>query len=175
MFSKVTIREDHDNFFTPIRLLFALMVLVGHAFVVVLGGSSSEPSIFFHYKPSYLAVNLFFIASGFLVTKSMLYREDLVEYGSARSLRIYPALIAHVLFVMIIAGPFVTNLPLKEFFVHPDFWSQPFQVLSFYETNMNLPGLLPPIMSKSGRARCGRFATKYWPISGRPSPSHWAY
>lgn len=140
MFSKVKIREGHDNFFTPVRLLFALMVLVGHAFVVVLGNSSDEPSIFFHYKPSYLAVNLFFIASGFLVTKSMLYREDVAEYGAARTLRIYPALIIHVFFVMFIIGPFVTNLPLMEFFKDPNFWTQPLQVLSFFQTDMVLPG-----------------------------------
>lgn len=140
MFSKVTIREGHDNFFTPVRLLFALMVLVGHAFVISKGGTSSEPAIFFHYRPSYLAVNLFFIASGFLVTKSMLYREDMVEYGAARSLRIFPALIMHVLFVMLLIGPFVTNVPLGQYFADPQFWTQPFRVLSFADTDMYLPG-----------------------------------
>ncbi len=140
MFSKVTIREGHDNFFTPIRLLFALMVLVGHAFVVTLGGSENEPAIFFHYRPSYLAVNLFFIASGFLVTKSMLYREDLVEYGAARGLRIFPALIAHVFFVMLLIGPFVTNVPLAQYFTDPQFWTQPLRVLTFADTDMVMPG-----------------------------------
>jgi len=140
MFSRVKIREGHDNFFTPVRLLFALMVLVGHAFVVTLGHSSAEPAIFFHYRPSYLAVNLFFIASGFLVTKSMLYRGDLVEYSAARGLRIFPALFIHVLFVMFAIGPFVTNQPLGQFLTDPQFWSQPFKVLSFVETDMVLPG-----------------------------------
>ena len=140
MFSKVTIRDGHDNFFTPIRLLFALMVLVGHAFVVTLGGSENEPAIFFHYRPSYLAVNLFFIASGFLVTKSMLYREDVVEYGAARTLRIFPALIVHVLFVMLLIGPFVTNVPLSQYFTDSQFWTQPLRVLSFADTDMVLPG-----------------------------------
>jgi len=140
MFSKVKIREGHDNFFTPVRLLFALMVLVGHAFVVSQGGSSSEPAIFFHYRPSYLAVNLFFIASGFLVTKSMLYRGDLTEYSSARLLRIYPALIIHVLVVMLLIGPFVTQTPMGQYLADPQFWTQPFKVLSFAETDMVLPG-----------------------------------
>lgn len=140
IFSNVRIRDGHDNFFTPVRLLFALMVLVGHAFGIVERTLLAEPNLFFDYKPSYLAVNLFFIASGFLVTKSMLYREDLVEYGAARSLRILPALAVHVLFVMFAIGPFVTNLPLNEFFANPQFWSQPFQVLSFYQTDMVMPG-----------------------------------
>ena len=142
MFKPVTIRDGHDNFFTPLRLVFALMVLVGHAVVIIKGGSEFEPKLFFEYTPSYLAVNLFFIASGFLVTKSMLYRGDLAAFSSARILRIFPALAAHVLFIMFIMGPFVTNLPLKEFFTDPQFFMQPFMVLTFFETNMSLPGAL---------------------------------
>ena len=121
MFSWVKIRDGHDNFFTPMRLFFALMVVIGHAFVVVGGNSTYEPTIFLNYTSSYIAVNLFFIASGFLVTKSMLFREDIAEYSSARLLRIYPALIIHVLFVMFLIGPWVTSLPLKEFFTSPEF------------------------------------------------------
>lgn len=142
MFSTVKIRDGHDNFFTPLRMFFALMVVVGHSYIVALRDPSAEPFLFFHYKPSYLAVNLFFIASGFLVSKSMLYRENISDYTSARALRIFPALFAHVLFVMFIMGPFVTEKPLLEFFTDPQFFTQPLQVLSFYETNMVLPGAL---------------------------------
>lgn len=142
MFKWVKINEGHDNFFTPLRLIFAFMVLIGHAFVIGERNLHAEPHIFFTYTFSYLAVNLFFIASGFLVTKSMLYRGDVAEYSSARILRIYPALALHVLFVMFIMGPFVTNLPAAQFFTNPQFWSQPFQVLSFFQTNMALPGTL---------------------------------
>lgn len=140
MFKAVKIREGHDNFFTPLRLLFAALVLVGHAFIIGNRDASAEPLIFFDYSFSYLAVNAFFIASGFLVTKSMLYRGDSAEYSSARLLRIYPALIVHVLFVMFIIGPLATKLPLREFFTDPQFFMQPLWVFSFYETKMVLPG-----------------------------------
>ena len=142
MLSNVSIRDGHDNFFTPLRIIFALMVVIGHSFAIGMHDIAAEPFLFFHYKPSYLAVNLFFIASGFLVTKSMLYRGDAAEYGSARLLRIYPALIVHVLFVMFVMGPFVTNLPLKEFFTNPQLLLQPFMVLSFVDTEMVMPGAL---------------------------------
>jgi len=136
----VVIRDGHDNFFTPLRLILALMVVIGHTYCIVHGHDRYEPKIFFDYTFSYIAVNLFFIASGFLVTKSMLYRGDVPAYSSARILRIFPALAVHVLFAMFIIGPFVTNLPLTEFFTHPQFWTQPFQVLTFYQTDLALPG-----------------------------------
>ncbi len=142
MFKWVKISDGHDNFFTPLRFIFAFMVLIGHAFIIGTRDTGAEPHVFFHYTFSYMAVNLFFIASGFLVTKSMLYRGDLAEFSSARLLRIYPALFLHVLIVMFIMGPFVTSLPLKEFFTHPDFLSQPLKVLSFYKTEMELPSAL---------------------------------
>lgn len=139
MLKWVKISDGHDNFFTPLRFIFAFMVLIGHAFIVGLRDSQGEPHVFYHYTFSYLAVNLFFVASGFLVTKSMLYRGDLAEFASARILRIFPALIVHVLFIIFLVGPFVTELPLSAYFAHPDFWTQPFKVLSFYKTEMELP------------------------------------
>lgn len=152
MFNAVKIRDGHDNFFTPLRLLFAILVVVGHSYGVVLGGSSGEPHVFFHYTFSYLAVNLFFIASGFLVTKSMLYRGDVAEYSSARLLRIYPALIVHVLFVMLIIGPLATSLALGEYFTHIDFLKQPFVVLSFISAQMWLPGIFESNAEQIGSA-----------------------
>lgn len=139
--SGVKIRDGHDNYFTPLRLIFALLVVLGHAFVIVLRDPMNEPVVFFDYTFSYLAVNLFFIASGFLVTKSMLYRGDGPSFAGARLLRIYPALIIHVLFVMFIIGPLGTSVPWREFVTHPDVLKQPLLVLTFIETNMVMPGM----------------------------------
>jgi len=152
MFKAVKIRDGHDNFFTPLRLLFASLVVIGHSFVIALRDPLSEPNIFYHYTFSYLAVNLFFIASGFLVTKSMLYRGDVVEYGSARFLRIYPGLFIHMVFVMLIIGPLATSLPWREFFTHPDFLSQPALVLTFISAQMNLPGIFESNAEQMGSA-----------------------
>jgi len=139
--TKNDIREGHDNFFTPLRLLFASLVVFGHTFAIALRDSTSEPHVLYHYTFSYLAVNLFFIASGFLVTKSMVYRGDTPSFISARALRIFPALIVHVLFVMLIIGPLGTKVPLFEFFSNPNWYMQPLMVLTFFETNMVMPGM----------------------------------
>jgi len=152
MFKAVKIRDGHDNFFTPLRLLFATLVVIGHSFAVALRDPSVEPSVFFHYSFSYLAVNLFFIASGFLVTKSMLYRGDVAEYSSARFLRIYPGLLVHVLFVMFIIGPLATSLALGDYFTHIDFLKQPFVVLSFISAQMYLPGIFENNAEQMGSA-----------------------
>ncbi len=132
------IREGHDNFFTPLRLLFASLVVIGHSFAVA-QGANMEPHVLYHYTFSYLAVNLFFIASGFLVTKSMVYRGDTPSFISARALRIFPALIVHVLFVMVVIGPLATKAPLAAFFSDPDWYLQPLKVLTFLDTDMVMP------------------------------------
>jgi len=143
IFKTVTIRDGHDNFFTPLRFMFAYMVLLGHAFVVVLGHSSNEPHIFYEMTFSFMAVNLFFIASGFLVTGSMMYRKNVASFVSARILRIFPALIVHVFLMMFVFGLMTTSLPWLQYLTDPDTLKQPFIVLSFKETEMALPGILP--------------------------------
>ena len=117
----------------------ALLVVTEHAMIVGFRDISAGAYVFFGYGLSYLAVNLFFITSGFLVTKSMTYRKDLPEYGSARILRIYPALIIHVAFVLLLIGPLATTLPLWDYLTHPDVWKQPFLVLTFINSDMVLP------------------------------------
>lgn len=138
--SSVKISEGHDNFFTPLRIIMALMVVFGHAAVVKVGDTSVEPKVFYHYTFSYTAVNAFFIVSGFLVTKSMLYRGDMAGFAAARLLRIMPALLAFVLITTFVMGSLVTNMPLPEYLMHPETLTQPFRVLTFAQTEMNLPG-----------------------------------
>lgn len=138
--SSVRVRDGHDNFFTPLRLIFAVLVMVGHAFAIAYGDTDHEPYIFFDYTFSYLAVNLFFIASGFLVTGSMVFRGDKTAFVAARILRIFPALIIHVFLVMLVVGPLATSLPLTTYLTDPGLWLEPFKVLSFVNTDMILPG-----------------------------------
>jgi peptidoglycan/LPS O-acetylase OafA/YrhL len=115
--------------------------VVGHASVIANRDITAEPHLFFDYGFSYLAVNAFFIASGFLVTKSIAYRRNIADYSSARFLRIFPALFVHILFVMLIIGPLSTLLPLWEYLTHFDVWKQPALVLSFFNTDVLLPGV----------------------------------
>jgi peptidoglycan/LPS O-acetylase OafA/YrhL len=146
------ITDGHDNFFTPLRLVFASLVVLGHAYVIALRDATLEPQLLYHYTFSYLAVNLFFIASGFLVTKSMVYRGDTPSFVSARILRIFPALVVHVIFLMVVIGPLATNVAWGEFFSSPDWYLQPLMVLTFFETDMNLPGIFDKNAEQYGSA-----------------------
>lgn len=141
MIRPITISEGHDNFFTPLRILMAALVVFGHAYVVQNADPAAEPKFFFHYTFSYTAVNAFFIVSGFLVSKSMMYRQNLSDYSAARILRIFPALFVHVILVAFVVGTMVTTLPKGEYLTHPDVLSQPLKVLTFYKTDMFLPGV----------------------------------
>lgn len=152
MLKPIKISDGHNNFFTPLRILMALMVVVGHAYVIFYGSSNDEPKMFLHYTPSYTAVNAFFIASGFLVTKSMLYRGALNSFSSARILRIFPALIAHVFIVTFVIGALMTALPLREYLTHPEVLKQPLYVLTFYKTEMYLPGVFLENYEQHGSA-----------------------
>lgn len=63
-----------------------------------------------------VGVLMFFVISGFLVTKSFLSRRDLLSYLEARILRIFPALAVAVLFGVFVIGPVATTAPLSVYF-----------------------------------------------------------
>src|SRR4051812_37390900 len=87
------VARGRDNNFNLIRVLAALAVLVTHSFTLALGTSDAEP--FAHslgMTPGGMAVDIFFVTSGFLVTASMLQRQNIIAFLWARALRIFPAL-----------------------------------------------------------------------------------
>ena len=109
-----------DNNFNLIRLLAALSVIFSHSVAVL--GLPGEREIVFHHlglSAGEIAVDVFFVASGFLVTGSLVNRGSLVAFLWARALRIYPAL--WVMLALTVSGlaPALTTLPLAEYFRAP--------------------------------------------------------
>jgi peptidoglycan/LPS O-acetylase OafA/YrhL len=95
-----------DNNFNLIRMLAAFAVLVSHSYPLVLGPNSSEPlGSLIGMSLGGVAVDVFFITSGFLVTASLDRRKSASEFLRARFLRIFPAL-----FVMLLLSVFVLGL-----------------------------------------------------------------
>jgi peptidoglycan/LPS O-acetylase OafA/YrhL len=96
-----------DNNFNLIRLAAALTVIVSHSFPLA-GATAAEPLAILTGDMTLgsMAVDVFFVTSGFLVTKSLLVRQSLLQFVAARCLRIYPGLIVMTLLTIVVAGMF---------------------------------------------------------------------
>ncbi len=92
--------SSRDNNFNLIRLIAAYLVLVSHSYAIVFGGGQHEPLRSFGISLGGGAVDIFFVTSGFLITKSFL-RSNIFSYAVKRVLRIFPALIVAV-FLMVL-------------------------------------------------------------------------
>jgi peptidoglycan/LPS O-acetylase OafA/YrhL len=94
-----------DNNLNLIRLVAASMVLVSHSYPLTTGDPLSEPWLkVIPLSPGALAVDLFFIVSGFLVAASLLKSQNVWAFLVARALRIYPGLWIALLITVWIVG-----------------------------------------------------------------------
>lgn len=109
------ISHSRDNF-DAIRLFAALAVLYGHAFYLT--GASPIPSIFGN-EVAAIAVKVFFIISGYLVTESWRRDPSPSRYLWRRGLRIFPGLFANTVLCALVLGPLVSTLPLADYFHSP--------------------------------------------------------
>lgn len=130
------------NNFDMIRLIAALSVIVSHAFFVHTGDNALEPlRESTGYPLGWHAVQVFFVLSGFLVLASLERRESVAAFLAARAARIMPGLILVSLSAVLILGPLVTSLPLRQYF-------DPVAIVDFlgktlfeFDTDTSLPGV----------------------------------
>ena len=97
--------HGRDNNFQLIRLFAAACVVLFHSFALT-GRWTQEPLWRIAHELNFgaLGVKIFFVISGFLVTRSWLSRRAIVPFAAARVLRIYPALVAATLVTILLAG-----------------------------------------------------------------------
>lgn len=110
-----------NNSLTLIRLVAALAVIYGHAYAVVPGGSDWVARTTGYAFAGGVAVDLFFLISGFLVTGSIV-QGGARHYTVSRILRIYPGLWTNLLVVTFVLGPLVTSLPISRYFTDSGVW-----------------------------------------------------
>lgn len=67
-----------------------------------------------------IAVDIFFITSGFLVTTSLLTRQSTLQFIWARVLRIFPALLVMLFLTVFGLGTYFTSLPLRSYLTAPE-------------------------------------------------------
>lgn len=108
-----------DNNFDFLRFLAAALVIFSHSFALT--AMPYEPYAWLSGYATFgmLAVNIFFILSGFLITKSWLDNPKILIFLKKRILRIMPGLFVAVVFTILVIGPLVTTLSFKEYLFNP--------------------------------------------------------
>lgn len=128
--------------FDHIRIAAANVVLLHHSRGVEHADIRIDPLYnysggFIHF--GFLAVAVFFVISGFLVTPSLLRSGNIVRFASNRVLRIFPALIVVVVASMAVLGPILSVLPPYSYFFDADLYRYAKNVLTL--TYDYLPGV----------------------------------
>jgi peptidoglycan/LPS O-acetylase OafA/YrhL len=131
--------EDKSNNFTAMRIVFALMVLYGHAIVIPMGKpyvGAWGLTVDFVVQ---CALDGFFILSGYMITASAMKTTDISRYTASRFFRIFPGLIAAVLIVFAVY-PFFTSLSQAEYWTSAETWTFPLVMIGQVDPLAGLPG-----------------------------------
>jgi len=113
-----SVQRDSNNF-DFLRFFAAAAVVLGHCYWLS-GAGEAEPVKLFTgaLDTADIAVNLFFVMSGFLIAASWANSRSVLDFAAKRALRIFPALWVSTLFSLLIVGPLATGLPLKEYLLN---------------------------------------------------------
>jgi peptidoglycan/LPS O-acetylase OafA/YrhL len=138
------------NNFDAIRFVAATLVIYAHAYAV--SGHANDERLagltgFIGFGS--LAVEIFFLVSGYLITRSLMQRDNLIDFAEARVLRIFPALVVCCAISVFILGLLVTTLPAREYLTHRLTWSYFLQNGSLFSVHWVLPGVFETNILKS--------------------------
>ncbi len=135
--------QGRDNNFNLIRIVAAFLVLITHSFAIAIGSGDAQPFRgTIGMTMGTIAVDVFFITSGFLVTSSLLRRQSTIEFVWARALRIYPALLVMLLLTVFGLGVYFTVLPVSKYLVLPETYAYLTKNLTLFKgVSFGLPGV----------------------------------
>lgn len=134
--------QSDRNSFNLVRLAAAASVIVSHLFILRYGPGTPEPlSSSTPFTLGQHAVNVFFVLSGLLLSRSLDRHPGLRRFAVARLLRIVPALFVYGLAFALIAGPLLTTAALTVYFADITTWTYPATVLARFQQAPSPPGL----------------------------------
>lgn len=127
------------NNFNLIRLLAAWLVVYGHAWAITGSAGGDVVTWLTRFKfAGGVAVDVFFVVSGFLITAS-LQRNSTRDYLASRALRILPALVVCVGLCVFVLGPLLTTS--HDYWRHADTWRYLWTNASLWSNAYFLPGV----------------------------------
>lgn len=134
--------STRSNNLNLVKFIAALFVIISHAYPLCKGAEYndilsdlSRNSIAF----GSLAVAIFFMSSGFFVTKSLLKGKDSKKYLHNRFIRIFPPLWFTLIVCILVCGLFFSTCSLGKYFLSIDFFKY---CLNFILIPIhNLPGV----------------------------------
>lgn len=138
--------HGRDNNFNLIRFIAASAVLLDHSFYLVAREIAAQSTIdFAELEIGRLGVDVFFIVSGFLVTRSVLTQPTLTDYAVARVLRLFPALLVVTIFIAFVLGPLVSSVSWQDYFSDARPWIYVPLTASLITHSLTLPGVFETV------------------------------
>jgi len=135
------INPERNNF-TLIRILAAFAVVLSHTMELKTGDASNAIlGGVAYYNLGDLAVNVFFVLSGLMVSASLDRSRSYASFIVSRLLRIFPGLIVCTLVLALIAGPLLSTLPKEQYFDSSEVLGFVVKTLLTLSANGTLPGV----------------------------------
>jgi peptidoglycan/LPS O-acetylase OafA/YrhL len=133
--------DRRDNNFDLFRLLAAWLVLFSHSYPIA-GQPMADPFTRYVGIDTFggVGVAIFFVLSGYLVTKSWQRSTSVFSFVWKRIRRIYPALVVCVLISTVVVGPLLTTLDLAAYATHDQTIDYLFTATA-WDIHYVLPGL----------------------------------
>ncbi|MET3108702.1 peptidoglycan/LPS O-acetylase OafA/YrhL [Oxalobacteraceae bacterium GrIS 2.11] len=133
--------NSRENNLTFIRFICACMVIYGHSYALSRAGGADWVVHLTGYAFSGgVAVDLFFLISGYLVTASII-NSGIFKYTASRILRIYPALLVSMTLIVFVLGAAVTTLSIGEYYTKSEVWSYFLDLVMTIRSHFFLPGV----------------------------------
>jgi peptidoglycan/LPS O-acetylase OafA/YrhL len=112
------VSESRDNNFDVLRLFAAALVLLSHSFALTGRHEPLAP-----HTLGMVGVEIFFVASGFLVTRSWVGEPSFRAFVGKRIRRIFPGLIVAVLATGLVFGTIYSTSSSRRYLASPDPWT----------------------------------------------------
>ncbi len=132
---------SRTNNFDSLRAIAALMVLVSHSFALSSGTILTEPVSRISRQQTdagSIAVTVFFIISGYLITMSFEKNRNVRTFAKNRALRLVPGLAVVLIVLTFLAGPILSTEPTDRYFGAPETYR-------FFLTNLSLLAYVGPL------------------------------